>query len=152
MAISIDPATKVITVPQSDCTETSPGSGVYELDVEWFRLALKDWEDSQEGIVFDDTHIRNAPVTLGGVTYAQTFEITNGYTVTFTPNSEWRVKPTSANHNIADVMNVNQVSIEVGNSAGLIEVTTGGGGDGFTAADRALLQKALQLGQFLALK
>jgi hypothetical protein len=81
MAISIDYLTKVITVPQSFLTHTT--GSLYELDVEAFRLALKDLEDEPEGIAFPDTHRRNAPVTVAGVTYAQTFEIINGYTVTF---------------------------------------------------------------------
>jgi hypothetical protein len=118
MAISVDYATKVITVPQADLTLIS--TGLYELDVEDLRLWLKDWEDSVDGIAMPDTHRRNAPVTLSGTTYAQTFEMINGYTLTFTPNSSWRVRMVGGNHNIGDVMNVNSVSIEIGNSAGLI--------------------------------
>lgn len=118
MAISVDYATKVITVPQADLTLIS--TGLYELDVEDLRLWLKDWEDSVDGIAMPDTHRRNAPVTLSGTTYAQTFEMINGYTLTFTPNSSWRVRMVGGNHNVGDVMNVNSVSIEIGNSAGLI--------------------------------
>lgn len=143
MAISVDPATKVITVAQADLTPL--GGGVYELDVEWLRTQLKDWEDSEVGMVMPDTHRRNAPVTLAGTTYAQTFEVINGYTITFSPDSAWRVRCTGANHNIADVMNVNQVSIEIGNSAGLQVVETGV--SGLTTAESAaleLIRKLLQ--------
>lgn len=125
MTIQIDWNTRVISVPQADLTYVSPG--VYSLNVEDFRLWLKDIEDSEEGMAFPDTHRRNAPVTLSGTTYAQTFEIINGYTVTFEDGS-YRVRVIGGNHNISDVMVANSVSIEIGNSAGLIAVDTGGGG------------------------
>lgn len=125
MAISIDWNSRVISVPQADLTYVSPG--LYELDVEDFRRWLKDIEDSEEGMAFPDTHRRNAPVTLSGTTYAQTFELLAPYTVTF-ENGSYRVRVTGGNHNIADRMNPNSVSIEIGNSAGLIVATTGGTG------------------------
>lgn len=126
MAISINWATRVITVPQADLT--SLGGSLYELDVDVFRLALKDIEDSEEGMNFPDTHRHNTAVTLAGVTYARTFEIINGYTVTFEPTgSPYTVKCVGANHNIGDVKNVNHVSLIVGNSAGLIQVSTNSG-------------------------
>lgn len=124
----------MITVPQADLTYVS--AGLYELDVEDFRLWLKDWEDSEVGMAMPDTHRRNAPVTLAGTTYAQTFELVNGYTVTF-ENGSYRVRVTGGNHNVGDVMNVNSVSIEIGNSAGLIAVDTGGGGTAPTAGEIA---------------
>lgn len=122
--ISINCATKVISVPLADLTLVSPG--IYRLDIEDFRLWLKDWEDSELGMAMPDTHRRNAPVTLSGTTYAQQLEIINGYTVTF-ENGSYRVRVVGGNHNIADVMNSNSVSIEIGNSAGLIVVATGSG-------------------------
>ena len=135
MALSINWSTRVITIPQADLDVVA--AGLYELDVNAFRLALKDIEDSEEGASFPDTHRHNTAVTLSGVTYARTFEIINGYTVTFeylgTPYS---VRCVGANHNLADVKNVNPVSLIVGNSAGLITVATGGGG-GPTAAEIA---------------
>lgn len=124
--ISVNCSTKVITVPQSDLL--SMGGGVYELDVNWLRQQLKDWEDSEEGMAMPDTHRHNTTVTLSGVTYARTFEIINGYTVTFEDvGSPYTVKCVGANHNIGDVKTVNQVSLIIGNSAGLIEVPTGAG-------------------------
>lgn len=129
--ISIDWATKIISVPLADLALIS--AGLYGLNVETFRLALKDIEDSEEGIGFPDTHRRNAPVTLSGTTYAQTFEILAPYTVTF-ENGSYRVRVSGGNHNIADRMNPNSVSIEIGNSAGLI-VVSGGVGSGATAAE-----------------
>jgi len=126
MAISINWATKVITIPQADLTFIS--GSLYELDVDIFRLALKDIEDSEDGMSFPDTHRHNTEVTLGGVTYARTFEIINGYTVTFQDvGSPYRVRCTGANHNISDVQNLNNVSIIVGNAAGLIVKSIGSG-------------------------
>lgn len=134
MAISIDWATKIITVPQSDLTLLSPN--LYELDVDWFRLQLKNLEDSEEGMGFPDTHRHNTEVSLSGVTYARIVEIINGYTISF-EDGPYTVKCVGANHNIADVKNVNQVSLIVGNSAGLIVTSSSGGGSGPTAAQIA---------------
>lgn len=134
MAITINWATKVISVPQADLT--SLGSSLYELDVDVFRLALKEIEADPIGMVFVDTHRHNTEVTLSGVTFARTFEIINGYTVTFQDTgSPYTVKCVGANHNLADVKNVNQVSLIVSNAAGLIVSSSGGGGA--TAAEIA---------------
>ena len=124
MAISINWSTKVITVPQADLALIS--TGLYELDVDVFRQALKSLEDDADGMAYLDTHRHNTEVTLGGVTLARTVEIINGYTVTF-ENGTYAVRLTGANNNLADVMNVNSVSLRSNNSAGLI-VTTGGAG------------------------
>lgn len=137
MAISINWATKVITVPQADTVLVS--GSLRELDVEDLRLWLKDIEDSEEGMSFPDTHQRNAPVTLSGTTYAQTFEIINGYTITFEPTgTPWTCRIVGGNHNIGDVKNVNHVSLIIGNSAGLIEVATGAGPTAEEVADAIL--------------
>lgn len=130
MAISISWSTKVIFVPRADLTFVS--TGLYELDVEDFRLWLKDIEDGEVGMSFPDTHRRNAPVTLAGTTYAQTFEIINGYTVEFeSVGTPYTVRVVGANHNIGDVKVVNDVSLIIGNSAGLV---VSGGAAGLTAA------------------
>ncbi len=127
MSVSINWATKVITIPQADLTLIS--GSLYELDVDAFRLELKSIEDSEEGMAFPQTHNHNTQVTLSGVTYARTFEIINGYTITFEDvGSPYTVRCVGANHNIADVKNVNQVSLIIGNSAGLIVVDSGSGG------------------------
>jgi hypothetical protein len=122
MTISINWATKVITVPQADLTFVSAGK--YQLDVDAFRLNLKDIEDSVEGQSFPDTHRHSTQTILSGVAYARQFEIINGYTVTF-EDGQYTVECVGANHNIGDVKNVNQVSLIIGNSAGLI--VAGGG-------------------------
>lgn len=132
MAISVNCATRVITIPQGDLTPISTGK--YGLDIEDLRIWLKDWEDSEEGIAMPDTHRRNAPVTLSGTTYAQTFEIINGYTILFDySGSPFTVYVSGGNHNLGDVKVSNAISLVINNSAGLIVTDTGGGG-GLTAA------------------
>ena len=128
MALSINWATQVITVPQADLTLIS--GSLYELDVDAFRLALKDIEDSEEGMAHPRTHNHSTQVTLSGVTYARVFEMVNGYTITFQDTgTPYTVRCVGANHNIADVKNVNNVSLIIGNSAGLITVASGSGLD-----------------------
>lgn len=124
MAITIDWGTKVISVPQADLTLIS--GSLYELDVDSFRLTLKDLEDDEDGMPFLRTHNHNTEVTLAGVTFARTVEIINGYTITF-EDAQYRVRLAGANNNISDVTNVNQVSLIVQNSAGLITVSSGSG-------------------------
>lgn len=131
--VTINWLTRVILVPQSFLTLVS--GVIYELDVDEFRLALKDIEDSEEGMPFPDTHRHNTEVVLSGVTYARTFEIINGYTVEF-EDGAYTVRCAGANHNIGDVKVPNQVSLLIGNSAGLI-VGGGGGGSAPTAAEVA---------------
>lgn len=127
MAISINWATKVITVPQADLTLVS--GSIYELDVDTFRLALRELEYSEAGQVYLPTHSHNTAVTLAGVTYARTVEIINGYTIEFEDTgSSYTVSCVGANHNISDVKVVNRVSLIVNNSAGLIQTSGGGGG------------------------
>lgn len=128
MAISIDWATKVISVPQADLTHIS--GTLYELDTDAFRLELKDLEDDEVGMPFLDTHRHNTAVTVAGTTFARTVEIINGYSITF-EDGQYTVKLVGSNNNIFDVengiLNQNQVQIIAGNSAGLIvsETTSG---------------------------
>lgn len=124
MAITINWDTRVISIPKSFMTELSPT--LYELDLNDFRLALKDLEDDMEGMSFPITHNHNTEVTLAGITFARTIEIINDYTVTF-EDGQYAVNAVGANSNIADVMNLNQVSLRTANSAGLITVTSGSG-------------------------
>ncbi len=122
MAITIDWATKVINVPKADMTlvQSSP-TEIRELDINDFRLELKGLEASTEGMSYLDTHSHNPPVNISGFTLARVVEIINGYTVTF-EDGQYAVNLVGANSNIADVTNVNQVSIRPFNSAGLVSV------------------------------
>lgn len=133
---SVDWPNKIINVPLSDLSLVS--AGVYQHDVDAFRLALKDLEDG-EGMPFADTHAHSTAVTVGGVTLARVVEIINGYSVTY-EDGLYRVVLVGANNNILDVANVNQVSIAPTNSAGLIQVNTGG--SGLTTAQASQLATA----------
>lgn len=119
MAISIDWAAKIIYVPRADLTlvQSTPVE-VRELNLNWFRMKLKDLEDSEAGEVFLDTHRHNTEVTIAGLTLARVIEIINGYTVTF-EDGQYAVNLTGANSNVGDVVNVNQVSVRSFNSAGM---------------------------------
>jgi len=120
MAIGVNWATQVISVYKVDMTQiqTVP-IAVYELDLNVFRLALKDLEDDEDGMVFLDTHSHNPPLEVGGVELARTVEIINNYTVTF-EDGQYAVNLKGANSNVGDRVNVNQVSVRSANSAGLV--------------------------------
>lgn len=124
--ISVNWVSKVISIPQADLTFVS--GSLYELDVNTFRLALKNLEDDEAGMPYPITHNHNAPVTVGGVTLARVVEIRSPYTVTFEDvGTPYSVRAVGANHNLGDVKNVNQVSLIVGNSGGLIQIASGSG-------------------------
>lgn len=120
MALSIDWATKIITVPKADMTliQASPIE-IRELNTDSFRLELKEIEATFDGMAFEKTHVHNPPFLIGGVELARTIEIVNGYTVTF-EDGQYAVNLQGSNSNIADVINVNQVSVRSANSAGLV--------------------------------
>lgn len=122
--ITIDWANRVIHVPQAYLTDL--GGGVYELDIDMFRLDLKALEASDQGIVELDTHAHNTLVTVAGTTLARVVEIINGYTITF-EDGQYAVNLTGANSNISEVTNVNQVSLRSFNSAGLINLAASRG-------------------------
>lgn len=122
MATTINWVTKVINVLRNDMPlEQTVPSEIRRLDLDLFRLELKDLEDGEEGIVYLDTHAHNTAVTVGGVTLARVIEIINGYTVTF-EDGQYAVNLVGANSNVADVTNVNQVSVRSQNSAGLVDL------------------------------
>ena len=125
MAISVNPQTFVITVPKADLTlvQATP-TEIYNLDVNSFRLWLKDWEDNgspanDAGITFPVTHLHYPEVTLGGLTFARVINILAPYTITF-EDGQYAVNLIGGNTNIGDKTNVNQVSVRPQNSAGLI--------------------------------
>ena len=125
MAISVNPQTFVITVPKADLTlvQSTP-TEIYNLNVNTFRLWLKDWEDNgyennNSGITFYVTHIHYPEVQLGGLTFARVVNILDPYTITF-EDGQYAVNIIGGNSNIGDKTNVNQVSVRPQNSAGLI--------------------------------
>ena len=136
--ISINWLTRRITVFRSFMTLVS--GVLYTLDINELRLTLKDIEDNPDGMGQPDTHRHNTEVTLGGVTYARTFEIINGYTLEFEDAGlPYTVSVTGGNNNLADVYvpGSSGVSLISNNSAGLVTVSTGGGGTGPTPAQVA---------------
>lgn len=119
MASTIDWATLIITIPKADTSLVDIGPPeIRSLNVNMWRLGLKDIEDDEDGMAFLDTHQHTAPVTIGGVTLARVVEVINGYTVTF-ENGSYAVNLEGANQNIGDVINFNSVQIRSTNSAGL---------------------------------
>lgn len=126
MAMTVDWPNKIISIPQSDLTLVS--GTVYEMDTEsYFRTQLMALADDEQGITYDLPFVHNTEVTVAGVTYARFIEIINGYTVQFTPDSQWTARLTGSNNNIFDtgVLVQNQVQVIPNNSAGLQVVTTG---------------------------
>ena len=146
MAISINWATKVINIPQDYLTDL--GGGIFELNVNTFRLDLRDIEDNEDGIPFQYTHTHNTEVTLGGLTLSRVVEIIAPYTITF-EDGQYAVTLVGANNNIADRTNVNQVSVRSSNSAGMVTVNSG---SGLTAEQHEQLMKTLTVAKFLGLK
>ena len=120
--MTVDWPTRVIEVPTSDLTLISGSSYQYSIG-DTFRSDLQTLEASEEGIVFPVAHRHNTSVTLAGLTLARTVEIINDYTLTF-ENGSYKVLLEDANHNVADVLNLNSVSIITQLSAGLIEAGT----------------------------
>lgn len=118
--VTINWLTRVITVPKDYMTlvQSTP-TEVRNLDINAFRLKLKDIEDNSEGMVFLQTHSHNTEVTMSGITLARVVSIINGYSIVF-EDGMYAVNLVGANSNIGDVVNLNRVSVRSNNSAGLI--------------------------------
>jgi hypothetical protein len=131
MAISIDYATKVISVPQADLTFVS--GTLYTLDSDQFRKDVMDILAAENHIWMDDAFSHNTEVTVAGTTYARTLEFINSYSITFEDTgSAYTVRIEGSNNNIFDVENgilnpTDKVTVISTNSAGLITVTSGSG-------------------------
>lgn len=156
MAISIDFATKIITIPQADLTFIS--GSLYELPTETkFRADINALMDDEIGIVFDDPILHNTQITIVGTTYARFIEVINGYSITF-ENLLMTVRLVESNNNLFDVENnilnaSGNVTVVGQNSAGLIVVTTGSGLDaGQDAKLTSVEAKTEELWTLLGLK
>lgn len=132
MAIpSVNWVTGLIYVPKDYMVQIAPPPReVRRLDLDTFRLKLRDLEDDPDGRPWPQTHRHDTETTMGGVTYARKIEILAPYTVTF-QDGQYIVDLYGANSNVQDVTNLNQVSVRSANSAGLVQV---GGGE-LTKAD-----------------
>jgi hypothetical protein len=129
---------------------------IRSLDLNEFRMALKDLEDSDEGICFPDTHKHNTTVNVGGVTLARVIEIVNNYVIEF-EDGQYAVNLVGANSNIADRVLVNQVSVRSANSAGLVKSESSITTEDLSSISNAVWQnvfvkKLLTVAKFLGLK
>ena len=124
MALSLNPATKVISVPQADLTFVS--GTLYTLDSDQFRKDVMALLASEDYMWMDDAYSHNTEVTVAGVTYARTLEFINSYSITFEDTgSAYTVRIEGSNNNIFDVENgilnpTDKVTVISTNSAGLI--------------------------------
>jgi len=129
MAISVNPMTFVVTIPQADLTLVS--GTLYELDVNDLRLWCHDWMDNQNGgISHPKMFTHYSEYTVVGVTYARAIIFLPPYSFTF-EDGQYSVRLTGANNNLFDVangiLNQNQVQVIAQNSAGLIVRSIGSG-------------------------
>lgn len=124
--LSVDPITFVITVPQTDLSLVS--GTLYNHDTDAFRLELKSFEDSVQGIVMPKTHNHNTEVTIAGTTYARAIEMLAPYSVEY-ENGSYSVVLQGSNNNIFDIASgilvQNTVQVIPTNAAGLIRDTSG---------------------------
>lgn len=126
MAITIDEATKTITVEQSDLTLVT--GTLYEMDTNAYRLAVGALLASERYIWMDPAFNHNGEVSVAGTTFARIIEQTNGYVLEF-ENLAYSVRLAGSNNNLFDVENgiltQNLVQVISTNAAGLVRVDTG---------------------------
>lgn len=133
MALTLNPATRLISVPQADLTFIS--GTLYELDSDQFRKDVFDLLSSEAYIWMDDAYDHNSEYTVLGVTYARKVEFINGYSIQFEyTGSAYSVRIAGSNNNIFDAENgiltpTPLVTVIGQNSAGLITVISGSGLD-----------------------
>lgn len=122
MALSINPATKVISVPKADLILVT--GTLYELDTNQFRKNVMALLDDENYIWMDNAFTHNTAVTIAGTTIARTIEFINGWSVEF-EDGAYSVRLAGSNNNIFDVENgilvQNSVQVIAQNSAGLVE-------------------------------
>jgi hypothetical protein len=126
MTITIDEATQVITVEQSDLASVS--GTLYEMDTNVYRLAVGALLASERYMWMEPAFNHNGEVTVAGTTFARIIEQTNGYVLEF-ENLTYSVRLAGSNNNLFDVENgiLTQKLVQViaQNSAGLVRVDTG---------------------------
>lgn len=124
MAITIDPATRIISVPQGDLTFVT--GTLYDCDTDQLRKDIFDLLSSENFMWLPDAYTHNTEVTVAGVTYARTLEMINSFSIEFTPDAQWSVRLLGSNNNFFDVENgilvQNQVQVIPTNSAGLVSI------------------------------
>ena len=124
MALSLDPATRLISVPQADLTFVS--GTLYELDTNQFRKDVMALLASESYMWMPDAFQHNSEVVVAGTTFARTLEFINNYSVQFeNTGAAYTVRLIGSNNNIFDVENgiltpTPLVTVISGNSAGLV--------------------------------
>ena len=122
MAMTLDPATKVFTINQADLTLVT--GTLYSADTNALRKEMMSLLASENYIWMEDSFFHNTEVTISGVVYARTLGTLNGYSYTFSPDSQWSVRLEGSNNDFWDIeagnLNQNQVQVIPTNSAGLI--------------------------------
>lgn len=131
MALSFDFTNKIIIVPQSDCTFVS--GTFYTLDTNWLKNEINKELADEDHIWVEDIYVHNTEVgPIAGTTFARTIQIINGWSIQFSPDSQWTVQLEGSNNDIWSVgdgiLIQNQVQVIPTNSAGLIVGGTGTGG------------------------
>ena len=123
MAITVNWATGVISVNKVDMSlvQTVPYD-IYRLDVDAFRLILRDLEEDEVGgRVWPKTHDHNTEYTLSGTLYSRAFFLLDPYTVTFEVGT-YVAEIAGADSNIIDKVNLNSVSVRALVSRGTVVV------------------------------
>ena len=134
MALTLDPATKTFTVPQSDLSFVS--GTLWDFDTNVQRKAMMALLASEDYIWMEDAFVHNTEVTVAGVTYARTLEMVNGFSITLeNTGSAYTGNFVGSNNNFFDIENgilnpTPLVTVQSNNSAGLQTVDTGGGSGG----------------------
>jgi len=139
VAISVDWSIKVINVPRNDMPIVQASPEIRELDLDSFRLTLRDLEDDEAGMPWVRTHNHVAPIGVGNFQLARVVEIVNDYTITF-EDGQYAVNIVGGNSNVGDRVNVNQVSVRTANSTGLVQA-----GTALSVAEQAMLMELWRL-------
>ncbi len=131
MAISVNPMTYVVTIPQADLTLVE--GTLYELNVNTLRSWCHDWMDDQNGgITHPKMFTHYSEYTVAGVTYARAVIFLAPYSFTF-EDGQYSVRLVGANTNLFDIendiLNQNQVQVIAQNSAGLVVIVDPAGYD-----------------------
>lgn len=163
MAISINHATKVISIPKADTvfveTNALTGYEVRSYDEYALMREIANYLDSDLGMALPQLFTHATAVTISGVQFARALSFVNGATITF-ENGSYQVKLVGGtNNNILDVLNPNSVSVIAANSAGLQTVVSG---SGVTMQDKndiaalvwthSFVNKILTVAKFLGLR
>jgi len=120
MSIIADWPNYIFHVPRADMTliQSSP-TEIRECNINWLRLQIMALEDDPNGMTFPTVWEHYPEVDVGTLTLAKSILMNEPYTITF-EDGQYAVNLVGANSNIGDRVNVNQVSVRLANSAGMV--------------------------------